>query len=101
MNKMRERWLPAEWDKFDAACIQALARGDADERQQKHALVVIVEKLAGTYEHTFVPGAPDQSDFLQGRRDVGLQIVKLLKIDLALVKDVSPQQPQPARKGKN
>lgn len=87
MSKLRERWLPAEWEKFDASCIQALARGDADERQQKHALTVIVEKLAGTYEHTFVPREADTSAYLEGRRSVGLQIVKLIKVDLALIKD--------------
>lgn len=101
MNKpLRERWLPAEWEKFDAAAIQAVARGTADERQQQHALKVIVEKLAGTYEHTFVPGAHDQSDFLQGRRDVGLQIVKLTKVDLSRVPDKEPQSPPPVRKNR-
>ncbi len=91
MNKMRERWLPYEWEKHDAYCIQAMARGEATAEQQKHALALIVNNLADTYGHTFVPGAHDQSDFLQGRRDVGLQIVKLTKIDLALIKDKSAQ----------
>jgi hypothetical protein len=101
MNKpMRERWLPAEWEKVDAAAIQALARGDADARLQQHALKVIVEKLAGTYEHTFVPGQGDTSTYLEGRRSVGLQIVKLVKVDLALVPDTQPQSPPPARKGR-
>jgi hypothetical protein len=102
MNKpMRERWLPAEWDKFDASCIQALARGDADGRQQLHALKVIVEKLAGTYEHTFVPRETETTVYLEGRRSVGLQIVKLVKVDLAQVKDIEPQSPPPVRKNKS
>lgn len=101
MNKpLRERWLPAEWIKFDAACIQAVAAGTADARQQQHALQVIVEKLAGTYEHTFVPRETETTVYLEGRRSVGLQIVKLVKVDLALVKDIEPHSPPPARKGK-
>ena len=101
MNKpMRERWLPAEWEKFDAACIQALARGEADSRQQQHALKVIVEQLAGTYEHTFVPRETETTMYLEGRRSVGLQIVKLVKVDLALIKNTHPQSPT-VRKNKS
>lgn len=93
--KPRERWLPAEWELADAAAIQALARGDAEASQQKRALTVIVEKLAGTYEHTFVPGAHDQSTYLEGRRSVGLQIVKLLKVDLAALRQAKTAKQKP------
>lgn len=94
-TKPRERWLPAEWELADAAAIQALARGDAEESQQKRALTVIVEKLAGTYEHTFVPGAQDQTTYLEGRRSVGLQIVKLLKVDLAALRQAKTAKQKP------
>jgi hypothetical protein len=90
MTKLRERWLPAEWELADASALQAIARGDANATQQKRALSVIVEKLAGTYEHTFVPGAQDQTIYLEGRRSVGLQIVKLLKVDLAALRNAKP-----------
>lgn len=87
---LRERWLPADWELADANAIQALGRGDASAEQQQRALSVIVEKLAGTYEHTFVPGAQDQTTYLEGRRSVGLQIVKLLKVDLAALRKAKP-----------
>lgn len=96
-DNLAERWLPAAWELFDASALQALARGDADARAQQHALKVIVEKLAGAYEETFVPREPGTSDYLQGRRSVGLQIVKLLKVDLAALRQA--EQRQPARKG--
>lgn len=92
---IRERWLPAEWELADASAIQALARGDADAQQQKRALSVIVEKLAGTYEHTFVPGGQDQTIYLEGRRSVGLQIVKLAKVDLAILRKNPPVKGKP------
>ena len=92
---IRERWLPAEWELPDASAIQALARGDADAQQQKRALAVIVEKLAGTYEHTFVPGGQDQTIYLEGRRSVGLQIVKLLKANLAVLRANPPAKGKP------
>jgi len=101
MNKpIRERWLPAEWEPKDAHALQAVARGEADAAQQKHALQVIVEKLAGTYEYTFVPRETDTSTYLEGRRSVGLQVVKLLKVDLALLRQKAENKSQSARKGK-
>jgi len=98
---IRERWLPSEWDLPDASALQALSRGEADEHQQRRALACIVEKLAGTYEHTFVPGAQDQTIYLEGRRSVGLQIVKLLKVDLGALRQAeAAAQANPARKRK-
>lgn len=97
----RERWLPAEWELPDAAALQALARGDATADQQLRALKWIVERAAGAYEHTFVPGAADQSTYLEGRRSVGLQVVKLLKVSLPALKQAAEAKKNtPARKGK-
>lgn len=101
MNKpLPPRWFPAEWEKFDVAAIQAVARGTADERQQQHALKFIVEKVCGTYDETFVADNDRTSLFLQGRRNVGLQIVKFTVIDLARVQDKEPQSPPPVRKNR-
>jgi hypothetical protein len=100
-DNLCERWLPAEWELLDASAIQALGRGDADARLQQHALKVIVEKLAGAYEETFVPRESDTSAFLQGRRSVGLQIVKLLKVDLSALRQAAQAaKNQSARKAK-
>jgi hypothetical protein len=97
--QIRERWLPAEWEVPDAAALQALARGDATPDQQLRALKWVIEAAAGTYEHTFVPGASDQSTYLEGRRSVGLQMVKLLKVSLPALKQAAEaKKNQPARK---
>lgn len=99
MKPIRERWLPADWELPDAAAMQALARGDATPDQQLRALKWVIEAAAGTYEHTFVPGAHDQSTYLEGRRSVGLQVVKLLKVDVAAMKQaLAAKNNTPARK---
>lgn len=82
---VRAPWLPAEWDKADAAAIQALAVGEATADQQKRALDWIIQQAAGTYETSFRPGGADgerETCFAEGRRFVGNQIVKLIKISL-------------------
>jgi hypothetical protein len=96
-DNLSERWLPVEWDPPDASCLQALARGEADAQQQKRALSVIVEKLSMTYDEPFVPREPDTSAYLMGRMSVGRQIVKLLKVDLAALRQAAAK---PARSGK-
>ena len=75
----------AEWEKPDAAAIQALVDGTATPEQQQRALRWIVEGAAQTYDRSFVPGSADVSAFLEGRRDVGRQIVKLTKIKLGIL----------------
>lgn len=99
-NNLGERWQPAAWDLPDASALQALLKGQADEYQQKRALNWILTNACMTYEETFVPREADTSAFLAGRRNVGLQIVKLLKVDLAAVRQMEAAKTTTARKRK-
>lgn len=78
-------WAPPEWDIADAGALQALARGDADEHAQRRALKFIIENLAGTYQPSFRPGADGErlTSYAEGRRYVGMQIVKSLSLNLS------------------
>jgi hypothetical protein len=99
-DNLNGRWRPAKWDLPDAYVLQALARGEADAAQQKRALEVIVKQLAGTYEEPFVPREPDTSAYLMGRASVGKQIVKLLSVDLAALRQIAAaKKATTARKG--
>lgn len=82
----REPWHPAEWDLPVASAIQALARGEADQHQQVLALRWIVESAAMAYDQSFVPGQADVAAFIEGRRSVGNQIVKLTKVNISALK---------------
>lgn len=86
-------WLPPLYERADVVAWQAIASGSADEAQQKRALKWLMERATGVYEMTYFPG-PDgarNSDFAQGRRFVGLQLVKLLHLNPGLVKASVPQ----------
>lgn len=77
----REPWAPPHYDEHDIGTIKALHAGRASEQQQQHALRLIVEKMAGTYDLSFRPGGIEgqrATDFAEGRRFVGLQLVKLI-----------------------
>ncbi len=82
-------WLPVSPSKADAAAIQAVARGDATGDQQQRALSYIVEILADRNGMSFRSG-PDgarETDFAEGRRFVGNQIVRLTKLPLSKIKE--------------
>lgn len=90
-----EPWKPAAWELPDAAAIQALQRGDATADQQRNALKYIVNTLAGTYDGSFRPG-PDGAlvtAYAEGKRAVGLQIVKLANLSLSAFKKEPSEQP--------
>jgi len=75
----------AQYDKADAAAIQALANGKATEIQQVRALKFIVEKACELYGHAYRPDIRE-TDIALGKQHVGRQIVKLTKISLAAIK---------------
>ena len=84
--KVAPQIMPPEWDKADAAALQALQDGTATEHQQKRALDWIIRKAAATYDLSFSPEGERLTSFAEGRRFVGLQVVKLLAINLPALK---------------
>lgn len=88
-------WKPIPWEPADVAAIQALARGDASADQQKRALDYIIHGLAATYDLSYRPGGEDgrrDTDFAEGKRFVGTQIVKALKLNLAAIRQAKSTQ---------
>jgi hypothetical protein len=86
-------WLPPKWEVPDAGAMQALARGDASPAQQQRALDWIVTAACGTYELSFNPDSDRATAFAEGRRMVGLQIVKLIKVNLARLRQANGGSP--------
>lgn len=74
---------PAEWEPADAGALQALQRGDATQAQQQRALKFIVERLACTYDLSYRPTGG--TEFAEGKRFVGLQVVKLLHLNISKI----------------
>jgi hypothetical protein len=78
-------WSPPAFDPADAYALKALQTGTANESQQKRALDWIIHRAAWTYNDTYSPFSERDSTFAQGRRFVGLQIVKLLNLSAAVL----------------
>lgn len=77
---------PPEWSDADVYALKALQQGNANEAQQRRALVWIITGAARTYDVSFHPASDRETSFAEGRRFVGLQIVKLLNLPVEFIK---------------
>jgi hypothetical protein len=83
MAKTKPVFLPA--DTVDAYAIQAVARGEGGPNEQIRAITCIVNEIAGTYDMTFDEESARQSDFNEGRRQVGRAVVGIINQNLGHV----------------
>jgi hypothetical protein len=81
-------WKPVPFTEADVAAIQALNAGKANEGQQRHALEWIINVVAGSYDQSYRPGSEGDRDtaFAEGRRFVGLSLVKAIKYPISLLR---------------
>lgn len=82
-NNQPLAYLPALWDVADAVAIQALAAGTATPEQQRRALDWIVLRASNTDDFEYRSDTRDHA-FASGRRFVGLQIRKIIGLNLAV-----------------
>lgn len=78
---------PPDYAFNEIAAFQALAGGTASEGQQKMVLDWIINGAANTYDLSFDPESDRNTSFAEGRRFVGLQIVKMLNLDRSKFKE--------------
>lgn len=79
-------WAPPPYEPADIGAIQAFSRGEARPDQQTRALKWIVETVCGTYDQSFRPDSERETVFAEGRRFVGLTLVKATKINIAALR---------------
>ena len=79
-SRQHAPYLPFDYTENETRALKALAAGTANEGQQKTALSVIVNKICKTYDLPYFPDSVRDSDFAQGKRFVGLQIVKHINL---------------------
>lgn len=75
---------------------KALASGVASDRQQKIALDWIIQEACGTYDVTYFSDNERNTTFAEGKRHVGLQVVKLVNLPPAAFEKKSPK-PKPGK----
>jgi hypothetical protein len=74
-------YQPPAYEKADVTALLALAQGTANEFQQRRIIELLVNRVCETYGVSYRPGGLEgdrDSAFAEGKRFVGLQIVKLI-----------------------
>ncbi len=79
-------WHPAPYEIADLCAIKGLAAGTASPEQQQRALKWIIESVCATYELSYRPTGDRDTAFAEGRRFVGLQLVKALHLDVSILR---------------
>lgn len=82
-------WTPAKYEIHHVVAIQAVAQGTANAEQQQAVMKYIVDNLCGYYDLSFRPGGDEgrrDTDFAEGKRFVGSQLVKLMKLDVSMLR---------------
>lgn len=87
-----EPWIPPEYEVEDAHAVQAVMYGRASEDQQKRAMAFILNQVCGTYDLSYRPSSDRDSAFAEGKRFVGLQMVKLARLNIAALKGKHTEQ---------
>lgn len=80
-------FLPCEYEQADVVAMQALYAGAASQVEQQRAFAWIL-KLTGINDEPFFPGGEDgrrMTDMALGKQNVGRQIMKLVKLNLARI----------------
>lgn len=73
-------WYPPAYEPADINAIKGLVAGTASPEQQQRAIKWIIENACATYELSYRPTSDRDTSFAEGRRFVGLEIVKLLHL---------------------
>lgn len=90
MSKPVPPFLRCEWDLPTVSAAQAIQRGAATPAQQKDFLAWLINQAAATYDISFQLEGDRETAFAEGRRFVGANVVKLLKLSTnALLKGKS------------
>lgn len=87
-NNQPNAWTPASFEVADVAAIQAIARGNATPDQQQRGIDWIIRKAALAYDLDYRTDSRDHA-FASGRRFVGLEVITMLKLDVAKLQKVS------------
>lgn len=66
--------------------------GRASEDQQRRAMTFIVHQLCGTYDLSYRPTSDRDTAFAEGKRFVGLQMVKFSRINIAALSGKNTEQ---------
>src|SRR5690554_3290297 len=91
---------PADYDKSVVAAVKALVAGVASEAQQKRVMEWIIQDVARVHDLSMFTGPDGErlTAFAEGRRFVGLQVLKMLRPEVLQALEASEANAKRGRK---
>lgn len=89
MPKQYKPYHPPEYDKTVVIAFQMLQKGEAAPHQQQLVLDYVINNIAHTYDMSYFPESQRDTDFAEGKRFVGNEIIKMLKLKVGLIKEAT------------
>lgn len=89
-------WMPPPYELHHVTAFKALSLGQANPDQQRQALDWLIRDACKTYDLSYRPG-PDgdrETAMAEGRRHVGLQVVKMINLDVSKLRRSEPRGDQ-------
>ena len=86
MDNKLAPWYPPPYELANISAIKGVAAGTASPEQQQRAIKWIIENACATYDLSYRPTSDRDTTFAEGRRFVGLEIVKALHLDISKLK---------------
>lgn len=83
MAKKPDIFTIGKLDREEAVAIHAVARGEANERQQVLFVKLVIDRFSQADNLTYSPSSFDESAFLAGRAFVGKQLLRVIKTPVA------------------
>lgn len=84
--KKHDPCAPPETPPHITLALKGLAAGNANDVQQKAALKWVIEKLCRTYDLSYRPGSDRDTVFAEGKRFIGLMLVREINLDPKLLR---------------
>ena len=88
---MKKSWETIDYTADETTLVQLINAGAANAGQQREFLAFVVNRLCRTYDVSFDPDSARASDFAEGRRFAGLQLVTMTKLNVSALREREKQ----------
>lgn len=88
---------PAPYNAMTIQAFKALVEGRASDTQQKHAVEWLIHAAARTYDQSYRADSERETVFAEGRRFVGLSVVKMVNYPAEALQRLSAEEQKRAR----
>lgn len=89
MPKQYRPFHPPKYDKQVVIAFQMVHEGKGSPGQQQMVIDYVINEICRTYDMSYFPDNQRDTDFAEGKRFVGNEVIKLLKLKVGRLEEES------------